>query len=65
MTPLRQKMIKAMELRNFSKHTQRYYLSVVTELAWYYQQPTDKFKYSKKMTLEYFCDSSYFLLPNM
>jgi site-specific recombinase XerD len=42
MTPLRQKMIKAMELRNFSKNTQRYYLSAVTGLARYYQQSPHK-----------------------
>jgi len=42
MTPLRQKMIKAMELRNLSKHTQRYYLSAVRGLARYYQQSPDK-----------------------
>ena len=42
MTPLRQKMIKAMELRNLSKNTQRYYLSAVTGLARHYQQSPDK-----------------------
>jgi site-specific recombinase XerD len=42
MTPLRQKMIKAMELRNFSKNTQRYYLSAVIGLSRYYQQSPDK-----------------------
>ena len=33
MTPLRKKMIKAMEPRNLSKNTQRYYLSAVIGLA--------------------------------
>ena len=42
MTPLREKMIKAMELRNLSKNTQRYYLSAVTGLARHYQQTPDK-----------------------
>lgn len=42
MTPLRQKMIKAMELRNLSKNTQRYYLSAVIGVARYYQQSPDK-----------------------
>jgi integrase/recombinase XerD len=41
MTPLRQKMIKAMELRNLSKNTQRYYLSAVIGVARYYQQSPD------------------------
>lgn len=34
-------MIKAMELRNLSKNTQRYYLSAVIGLARYYQQSPD------------------------
>jgi site-specific recombinase XerD len=42
MTALREKMIKAMELRNLAKNTQRYYLSAVTGLARYYQQSPDK-----------------------
>jgi len=42
MTPLRKKMVKAMELRNLSKNTQRYYLSAVIGLARYYQQSPDK-----------------------
>ena len=42
MTPLRQKMVKAMELRNLSKNTQRYYLSAVIGLSRYYQQSPDK-----------------------
>jgi site-specific recombinase XerD len=42
MTPLRQKMVKAMELRNLSKNTQRYYLSAVIGLSGYYQQSPDK-----------------------
>ena len=41
MTPLRKKMIKAMELRNLSKNTQRYYLSAVIGVARYYQQSPD------------------------
>jgi integrase/recombinase XerD len=41
MTPLRQKMIKAMELRNLSKNTQRYCLSAVIGVARYYQQSPD------------------------
>ncbi|NIM99434.1 MAG: tyrosine-type recombinase/integrase [candidate division Zixibacteria bacterium] len=51
MTPLREKMIKAMELRNFSKHTQRYYLSAVTGLALYYQQSPHKL--TKEMIEDY------------
>jgi len=41
MTPLRKKMIRAMELRNLSKNTQRYYLSAVRGVARYYQQSPD------------------------
>jgi site-specific recombinase XerD len=41
MTPLREKMIKAMELRNLAKNTQRYYLSAVIGLARHYQQSPD------------------------
>jgi site-specific recombinase XerD len=51
MTPLREKMIKAMELRNFSKNTQRYYLSAVIGVARYYQQPPDKL--SQEMIEDY------------
>jgi hypothetical protein len=42
MTPLRQKMIRAMELRNFAKNTQRGYLGAVKGLASYYRQSPDK-----------------------
>ena len=38
MTQLRQKMIRAMELKNLSKNTQRAYLAAVTGLAKHYQQ---------------------------
>jgi len=33
MTELRQKMIRAMELKNLSNHTQRAYLSAVTGIT--------------------------------
>ena len=42
MTPLRQKMTKAMELRNLSKETQRNYLSAVKGLSSHYKQSPDK-----------------------
>jgi len=42
MTPLRQKMIRTMELRNFAENTQRGYLGAVKGLASYYRQPPDK-----------------------
>ena len=42
MTQLRQKMIRAMDLKDLSKHTQRTYLSVVTGLAKHYRQSPDK-----------------------
>jgi len=38
MTQLRQKMIRAMELKNLSKHTQRAYIAAVSGLARHYQQ---------------------------
>ena len=42
MTPLREKMIKAMELRNLAKNTQRGYLGAVKGLASFYRQSPDK-----------------------
>jgi integrase/recombinase XerD len=42
MTPLREKMIKAMELRNLAKNTQRGYLTAVTGLSRHYHQSPDK-----------------------
>jgi hypothetical protein len=38
MSELREKMIKAMELRNFSPNTQTAYLSDVTNLAMHYMK---------------------------
>jgi integrase/recombinase XerD len=51
MTHLRQKMIRAMELRNLSSHTQRAYLAAVTGVARYYQKPPNKL--TKKMIEDY------------
>ena len=42
MTELRQKMIRAMDLRNLSKHTQRGYLAAVTGLAKHYRKSPEK-----------------------
>jgi len=42
MTQLRQQMIRAMELKNLSKHTQRAYLAAVTGLARHYRQSPDE-----------------------
>jgi len=42
MTPLREKMIRAMELRNLAKNTQRGYLGAVKGLASFYRQSPDK-----------------------
>lgn len=42
MTPLRKKMIRAMELRNLSHHTQRSYLTAVKGLSRHYQKSPDK-----------------------
>ena len=41
MTPLRQKMVKAMQLNNLAKNTQRYYLAAVTGITRHYQQSPD------------------------
>jgi integrase/recombinase XerD len=41
MTPVRQKMIKAMELRNLAKETQQGYLSAVKGIAQHYHQSPD------------------------
>ncbi|MBT8331791.1 MAG: site-specific integrase [Deltaproteobacteria bacterium] len=42
MTELRQKMIRAMDLKNFSPHTKRTYLAAVTGLAKHYRQSPDQ-----------------------
>ena len=42
MTQLRQKMIRAMELKNLSDNTQRAYLNAVTGIARFYNQSPDK-----------------------
>ncbi len=42
MTPLRQKMIRTMDLKNLSKHTKRAYLGAVTGLVKHYQQSPEK-----------------------
>jgi len=47
MTPLREKMIKAIELRNLSRRTQRSYLSSVAGLANHYNKPPDKLSKDK------------------
>jgi integrase/recombinase XerD len=42
MTQLRQKMIRAMDLKNLSDHTKRAYLNAVTGHARYYQASPEK-----------------------
>jgi integrase/recombinase XerD len=51
MTPLRKKMIRAMELRNLSHHTQRSYLTAVKGLSRHYQKSPDKL--TKEMVEDY------------
>lgn len=51
MKELRQRMIRAMELGNLSKNTQRAYLSAVSGLARHYMQPPDKI--TKEMIEDY------------
>jgi len=47
MTQLRQKMTRAMELKNLSHHTQRAYLAAVTGIARFYNQSPDKMNKEK------------------
>ena len=42
MSPLREKMVRAMQLRNLASNTQQSYVSSVAGLARYYQKPPDK-----------------------
>ena len=42
MTKLRQKMIRAMELKNLPANTQRAYLTAVTGITKHYRQSPDK-----------------------
>jgi site-specific recombinase XerD len=42
MSPLREKMVRAMQLKNLSSNTQKSYLSSVTGLSRHYQKPPDK-----------------------
>jgi hypothetical protein len=42
MSELRAKMIRAMDLKNLSPHTQRAYLTAVTGFAKFYNQSPDK-----------------------
>jgi integrase/recombinase XerD len=42
MTELRQKMIRAMDLKNLSPHTKRTYLAAVTGLSKHYPQSPEK-----------------------
>ena len=51
MTKLRQKMIRAMELKNLFGNTQRTYLAAVTGLAKHYQQSPDQL--TKEMIEDY------------
>ena len=52
MTELREKMIRAMELRDLSKNTQRSYLAATSGLAKHYKQSPDEM--TKKMMEDYF-----------
>jgi len=51
MTELRKKMIRAMELRDLSRNSQRSYLNAVSGLTKYYMQPPDKV--TKQMIEDY------------
>ena len=47
MTELRQKMIRAMELKNLSSNTQKRYLAAVTGLSKHYNQSPENIKKEK------------------
>jgi len=51
MTELRQKMIRAMELKNLSNHSQRAYLAAVTAITKHYRRSPDKI--TNKMIEDY------------
>jgi integrase/recombinase XerD len=51
MTELRQKMVRAMELKNLSSHSQRAYLAAVTGIAKHYRRSPDKI--TNKMIEDY------------
>ena len=51
MTPLRQKMIREMDLKNLSPHTQRAYLAAVTGIVRHYRQSPETI--SETMVEEY------------
>jgi len=53
MTPLRQKMIDAMQVRGMSPRTHRSYLSAVTDLVRYY--PVRPIKCREKSCRQSFC----------
>ena len=52
MTELREKMIRAMELHDLSKNTQRSYLAAVSGLATFYMQSPDEL--TREMMEDYF-----------
>ena len=61
MTQLRQKMIRAMELKNLSHHTQRAYLAAVKGLVRHYQQTPDKI--TEEMIDDYLLHRLSYQLP--
>jgi site-specific recombinase XerD len=62
MTELRQKMIRTMELRNLSRHTQRAYLAAVSGLARHYRQSPAAI--SKEMIEDYLLALKQTKAPN-
>jgi integrase/recombinase XerD len=42
MTPLRQRMLQDLQMRNLSPHTQEAYVRAVAKLAAYYNTPPDR-----------------------
>lgn len=57
MTQLRQKMIRAMDLRNLSDHTKRAYLAAVKGLVKHYQESPKKI--TEEQIEDYLCPEKF------
>jgi len=64
MSQLREKMIRAMELRNLAPNTKRGYLTSITALANHYQTPPDKITYEMVEDFLLYLKNDKTLAPN-